>query len=213
MKKTIALFLLLMIVCGSLFSCKPKPPLVEPGRNGKEDEKMDMSTLDLTEYVELGDYKTMKVSYDPEKMSKGDAAWQKLVEISEIKKYPQNQVAFYFYQKQAGYQYMAKAGNQTYEELLESLGITEEMILEESKKLTAEDLLFYALVKAEGIELTQKDKDANFDRYVALFVSEGYTETYVRENLKEQIYETMLYDKTLELLISYTEFTEIGGEE
>jgi hypothetical protein len=106
---------------------------------------------------------------------------------------------------------MAKAGGQTYEELLSSLGVTEEMMLEESKKLTAEDLVFYALVKAEKIELTQADKDSNFDKYVALFVSEGYTETYVRENLREQIYETMLYDKTLELLISFTEFTEIGG--
>ena len=174
---------------------------------------MDISALELSEYVTLGDYKAMSVSYDPEKISKGDAAWQKLIEISDIIKYPNDQIAFYFYQKQAGYQYMAKAGGQTYEELLSSLGVTEEMMLEESKKLTAEDLVFYALVKAEKIELTQADKDANFDKYVALFVSEGYTETYVRENLREQIYETMLYDKTLELLISFTEFTEIGGEE
>ena len=213
MKKIIALILLLLLVCASLLSCKPETPPVEPGKNGKENEKMDISALDLSEYVTLGDYKTMKVSYDSESVSKGDAAWQKLIEMSDIKKYPDDQVAFYFYQKQAGYQYMAKAGGQTYEELLASLGVTEEIMLEESKKLTAEDLIFYALVKAEGIELTQADKDANFDKYVALFVSEGYTEVYVREKLREQIYETMLYDKTLELLISFTEFTEIGGEE
>ena len=213
MKKIIALVLLAVLVCTSLLACKPKTPPVEPGRKGKENEKMDISALELSEYVSLGDYKTISVSYDPEKISKGDAAWQKLIEISDIIKYPNDQIAFYFYQKQAGYQYMAKAGGQTYEELLSSLGVTEDMMLEESKKLTAEDLVFYALVKAEKIELTQADKDANFDKYVALFVSEGYTETYVRENLREQIYETMLYDKTLELLISFTEFTEIGGEE
>ena len=109
---------------------------------------------------------------------------------------------------------MAKAGGVTYEDILESLGITEEMILEESKGLTAEDLVFAAFVRVENIELTQTEKDAHFEKYVSLFVSEyGYTEDYVREYLEDEIYETMLYDKALEKLISFTEFSEIGAEE
>ena len=215
MKKIIVFGLLIAMLCICLSSCMPKPVPVEPGISADGvDKEMDISALDLDEYVELGDYKGMKVSYDSDKSSKGDAAWSTLVEKSEIKKYPDRQVAYYFYQKRTGYEHMAKAGNVSYEELLESLGITEETILEESKALTAEDLIFAALVKAEGIEITAEDKSAHYDKYVAMFVSEyGYTEEYVTKYLEDEIYETMLYDKTLERLISFTEFEEIGGEE
>ena len=215
MKKIIALLLLAFMLCISLLSCAPEPPIEEPGVGvDGVDEPMDLSALELSEYVDLGDYKNMTVSYDSQKESKGDAAWSALLKISTIKKYPDRQVAYYFYQKRAGYEHMAKAGGVTYAELIDSLGITEEMMLSESKQLTAEDLVFVSLVKTEKIQLTQADKDAHFEKYVELFVSKyGYTEAYVREYLEEKIYETMLYDKTLEALISFTEFTEIGGEE
>ena len=215
MKKLIAFLLLTAVLGICLTSCAPKPVPVEPGIGvDGVDEKADLLALDLSEYVELGDYKNMKVSYDPEKHSKGDAAWAELLEISNVKKYHDRQIAYYFYQKRAGYEHMAKAGGVSYDELLDSLGITEETILEESRALTAEDLVFAALVKAEGIEITDEDKSAHYDKYVELFVSQyGYTEEYVLKYLEDEIYETMLYDKTLERLISFTEFEEIGTEE
>ena len=215
MKKIIVFGLLIAMLCVCLTSCNPKPVPVEPGISAEGvNDPIDISALDLSEYVELGDYKDMTVSYDPLKTSKGDAAWAELLRNSTVKKYPDRQVAYYFYQKRAGYEHMAKSGDVSYEELLESLGITEENILEESKALTAEDLVFAALVKAEGIEITYDDKSALYEKYVELFVSKyGYTEEYVLKYLEEEIYETMLYDKTLERLISFTEFEEIGGEE
>ena len=215
MKKIIALLLLLLLLCAALSSCAPKPPISEPGIDADGvDEPMDIGALDLAEYIDLGDYKDLTVRYDPEVISKGDAAWAALVERSEIKKYPDDQIQYYFYQKRAGYEHMAKEGNVSYEELLESLGVTEEMMREESRDLTAQDLTLAALIKAEGIELTDEDKSAHFEKYVELFISKyGYTENYVRKYLEEEIYDTMLYDKTLERLISFCEFEEIGGEE
>ena len=215
MKKIIVLLLLAVTLCICLTSCMPKPIPVEPGIDADGvDEPMDIAALELSEYVTLGDYQGMTVRYDPAKSSKGDAAWAELIRISEIKKYPDDQIAYYFYQKRSGYEHMAKAGGISYEALLESLGITEETILDECKKLTAEDLVFYALIEAEGILVTDEDKQAHFEKYVALFVSEyGYTEDYVRAYLESEIYETMLYDKTLERLISFATFEEIGTEE
>lgn len=215
MKKIIALLLLMVTLCICSTSCMPKPIPIEPGIDADGvDEPMDIAALDLSEYVVLGDYKGMTVRYDPAKTSKGDAAWAELIRISEIKQYPQDQIAYYFYQKRSGYEHMAKAGGISYESLLESLGITEETILEESYKLTAEDLVFYALIEAEGILITDEDKQAHFEKYVALFVAEyGYTEDYVRKYLESEIYETMLYDKTLEKLISFVVFEEIVTEE
>ena len=215
MKKIIVLLLLIAMLCVCFTSCKPKPVPVEPGIGvDGVDEPIDVSALELSEYVELGNYKNMTVSYDPAKTSRGDAAWAELLRISEIKKYPDRQVAYYFYQKRASYEHMAKAGGVTYEEILESLGVTEETILAESRALTAEDLVFAALVEAEGIVITDEDKSAHYQKYVELFVSQyGYSEEYVLKYLEEEIYETMLYDKTLERLISFTEFSEIGTEE
>lgn len=212
MKKITVLFLLGAMLLLCLTSCAPKPVPVEPGIDADGvDEPIDISALELSEYVELGDYKNIKVSYDPDKTSKGDAAWAELLRISSILKYPDRQVAYYFYQKKTGYEHMAKAGGVSYEDILESLGITEETILEESEALTAEDLVFASLVKAEGIEITDEDKSAHYDKYVDLFVSEyGYTEEYVRKYLEDEIYETMLYDKMLERLISFARFEEIG---
>lgn len=214
MKKLIAFWLLAAMLCICFTSCAPKPVPVEPGIGvDGVDEPIDISGLELSEYVELGDYKNMTVRYDPEKLSRGDAAWAELLRGSTILKYPDRQVAYYFYQKKSGYEHMAKAGGVSYDELLDSLGITEETILEESRALTAEDLVFAALVKAEDIALTDEDKSAHYDKYVGLFVSEyGYTEEYVRKYLDEEIYETMLYDKTLERLISFAQFEEITGE-
>ena len=215
MKRIIVLWLLIAMLLVCLISCAPKPAPVEPGVGmDGVDEPIDISALDLSEYVELGDYKNMTVSYNPEKISKGDAAWAELIRNSTIYKYPDRQVAYYFYQKRTGYEHMAKAGGITYDELLSSMGITEEMILEESRALTAQDLVFAALVGAESIELTDEDKSAHYEKYVELFVSEyGYTEEYVLRYLEEEIYETMLYDKTLERLSSFVRFEEIGTEE
>ena len=215
MKRIITVFLLIAFMCIGLSSCAPNPPVTEQGGDTDVvDEPMDLAALELSEYVELGNYKSMTVRYDPEKTSRGDAAWAELVSISKIKEYPEEQVAYYLYQKRTAYEHMAKAGGVTYEELIESLGLTEETILSESRDLTAQDLVLAALIKAESVELTEEDKSAHFEKYVELFVSEyGYTEDYVRKYLEEEIYETMLYDKTLEKLISFCEFEEIGGEE
>ena len=215
MKKLIVLWLLMATLCICLTSCAPQPASPEPEVDEDIiDEPIDIAALDLSEYVELGDYKSLTVRYDPSKISKGDAAWEELLRISNIKKYPEDQVSYYFYQKRTGYEHMAKAGGITYDELLTSLGITEEMILEECRKLTAEDLVFYALIEAEGIIVTDSEKELYFEKYVALFVADyGYTEDYVRAYLESEIYDTMLYDKTLEKLSSFVTFEEIGTEE
>ena len=70
--------------------------------------------------------------------------------------------------------------------------------------------VLHALIKAENITLTDADKQNNFERYVVKFVDDyGYGEEYVRENMSEQIYDTMLFDKTVERLITLNTFVDI----
>ncbi len=210
MKKLSILVLVLLLTAMLVISCDKKEDESDDG--AKPVETIDISSLELSEYVSLGKYSGMTVRYDPSKTSKGDAVWELVVEGSEIKAYPEEQIEYYFEQSKAKYKYLARKGNDTYENIISALGITEDDMRNEAKKLVAEDLVFYALLEAEDIKLSDSEKQNNFERYVQKFVaSYGYEEGYVRENMTEQIYDTMLFDKMLEKLIMINEFADVSA--
>lgn len=210
MKRLSLLLLITLLVAAPAVSCDKSEDVSDDG--AKHVETIDISSLELSEYVSLGKYSGMTVNYDSSKTSKGDAVWELVVEDSEIKAYPEEQLEYYFEQSKAKYKYLARKGNDTYENIISALGITEEDMMNEAKKLVAEDLVFYALLEAEDIELSESEKQNNFERYVQKFVaSYGYEEEYVRDNMTEQIYDTMLFDKMLEKLIMINEFADISA--
>ena len=178
-------------------------------------QMMDISALDISEYVRLGSYSGIRITYSGEEsFDKAGAIWDHIILGSEILKYPTQQVDYYFNQKKAQYIYIARSSGDTYENVLSALGLTENDLKDEAIKLVEKDLVFFAVVDAEQITLSDTDKSANFDRYVKKFTEDyGYSEDYVRENMTEQIYQTMLYDKTCEKLISLNEFIEISEGE
>ncbi len=172
------------------------------------EETVALSKLDMSEYVKLCQYKDLTVSYSDNE-TKAEAVWKYILENSEIIKYPENNLKYYFNQSKAKYEYIAKTKNDTYENILALLDTNEDEMWKEAENLLAGDLVFYALVDAEGIELRNSEKDEFFERYVDKFVADyGYGEEYVRENMSDEIYETMLRDKTLERLIVLNKFTE-----
>ena len=208
MKRITAILLLTALMIFILASCNNND--VEESTSthtpAEKVEPIDISALEIGEYVSLGDYSGLEIIYSDD-MTKAEAVWCKVVEGAKILKYPEQQVSYYFNQAKAKYEYMARSKNDTYENILELLGTSEENMMSEARALTADDLIFYALLEAENIELTDTDKENNFDRYVAKFISDyGYDEQYIKENMTEEIYETMLHDKMLERLISLNEF-------
>ena len=209
MKKTVFFLVAIALISTMLFSCDntdniPSETTVQ-SQSGAQ--RAEMSELELSEYVTLGDYSGLRIVCKSES-ERGDAVWDKVVASSKVKKYPEEQVSYYFSQAKAKYEYLAKNGNDTYENILAGLGITEEQMLDEARALVKEDLCFYALIKAESISLSEEDKSRNFDKYVTKFTEAyGYSESYARDKMKEQIYESMLFDKMLEKLIILNEFT------
>lgn len=207
MRKIALILALLLLLSAAFVSCKKD--------NGDADntsetdiklEPMNFFEMDISEYVALGEYSGLDIRCG-EGQSRGDAVWARVLEGAEIKKYPEHQVDYYFQQSKAKYEYLAKNGNDTYENILAGLGVTEEDMMAEARELTRSDLVFAALVEAEDIALSEADKENNFDKYVEKFVGDyGYGEEYARENMSEQIYETMLFDKMLERLISLNNF-------
>ena len=65
------------------------------------------------------------------------------------------------------------------------------------------------ILAKEGITLTEDEKNTFFDRYVKKYAeSYKYSEEYVRAELTELVYDSMLYDKTVEFLIIHNSFVE-----
>lgn len=172
-------------------------------------ERMDLLSMELSaleEYVEIGQYKELDIALDGR--SRGEAVWAAVAEGSEMKLYPEDQVYYYVEQIRAEYRYHAQKSGMSYEDMLEQLGVDEGDILREAKELTKGDLLYAVVQKRESIALTEEEKQTLFDRYVDKYVSEyGYTEEYVSENLSDEIYGSMLYDKTTEFLIVNNSFS------
>lgn len=213
MKRTIAFLAALAVLLLVLGACnKDGDTSAETTVTEKISEPMDISSLDLSLYIKLGEYKGIEISLNSD-TSRGDAVWKKVLEGTEVIQYPEEQVKYYFEGTVAQYEYLAKKGNNTYENIISELGVTEEMMMEEARELTKEDLVLHALIKAENITLTDEDKQNNFERYAKKFVEDyGYGEEYVRENMSEQIYDTMLFDKTIEKLITMNTFVETQGD-
>ena len=207
MKKIAFILALLLLTSLTLVACnKDRGDEDKTANTEIKREPMDFFEIDISEYITLGEHSGMVIA-PSEGQSNGDAVWAKVVENSEIKKYPEHQVSYYFEQSRAKYEYLAREGNDTYENILAGLGVSEEDMWNEARALTRDDLVFAALVKAENISLSDADKKNNFEKYVKKFVLDyGYGEEYVRENMSEQIYETMLFDKTLEKLITLNTF-------
>ena len=79
--------------------------------------------------------------------------------------------------------------------------------MKKAEQRAVDDVIFELIRRKENISLTDDDKQAHFDKYVAKYVSDyGYTEEYVRENLAEKVYDSMLYDKVCEFLIANNKF-------
>ena len=171
---------------------------------------MDVSALDVFEYISIGQYKGMTVEYKLSVTDKGDALFEAILDNTMVLKYPEQQVDYYYNQIKAKYIYLAKSENETYESLLSYLGVTEADILAEAKRMTLGDLVREAIYRLEGIELSEQERAENYDVYVRIFTEMyGYTEEYVKSNLTDEIYETMRYDKMIEKLILMNELVVI----
>ena len=207
MKKTriIAfLTLLCVLICSSLISCKKE----DEKESDISAEKMNISAMtdqELTSYVLLGEYKGLAIELGAR--AKDVAVWYEIASRAEVKNLPEQQVNYYFEQSKAQYKYYAQTAGISYEQMLAELGTTEEKMTLEARQLALGDILFELVRRAEDIELTESEKAEHFDRYVEKYVEDyGYSAEYVSQNLEDMIYESMLYDKTTEFLITNNDF-------
>lgn len=205
----------LLIVCAfclSVFAgCKKDDVTVDDGTDNGSDNtalKLDYSQINIDEYVKSVSYKGLTLTVNGEGASKETAIWEALLGTAVIEKYPESAVEYYFAQTKDYYMFIANNDPEAYKLLLKSRNMTEEDLVAEARELVKKDLVYLYIVEKEGIVITEDEKQSLFDRYVAAYVSEyGYSAEYVKANMSELIYDSMLYDKTLEFLILGNTFT------
>ena len=204
--------LLLCAFCLSVFAgCKKDDVTVDDGTDNGSDNtapKLDYSQINIDEYVKNVSYKGLTLAVNGEGASKETAIWEALLGAAVIEKYPESAVEYYFAQTKDYYMFIANNDPEAYKLLLESRNMTEEDLVAEARELVKKDLVYLYIVEKEGIAITEDEKQSLFDKYVAAYVSEyGYSAEYVKANMSELIYDSMLYDKTLEFLILGNTFT------
>ncbi len=206
MKKTskiLLTFLSSLLLCSLLFTgCDKIFPQNGDEQNTEPYPSPDYSALDISEYVILGEYKGLTVDTTQYSVTDDVVLWNAIIANAEIIKYPDDALFYYTDQTSRRYAQYAEDGDMTYDELLASLDITQKDIEAEAMRLVKNDLVQMAIIKAENIELTDDEKAKHLDKYIAQYVKiYGYSEEYVKENLIDEIYNSMLYDKMLEFLM------------
>jgi len=218
LKKICGAALCLSLTLTALTACSGKNGNQDDSANSAESaievigENSFYSSLELSEYVKLCDYKGQAFDIsdtDGSRKAMEEAVKEHIFEKSEIKKYPDEPIEYYAEQEKSLYKYLAKGDAEQYEALVEEAGMSEEKFIALAKKYVAEDMIFYAITEAEGISVSDTEKAELFDKYAAEYAElyDGkYSVEYVKENMSELIYDSMLYDKTMEFLIESNEF-------
>lgn len=181
--------------------------------DGEEEQlTLDYSEINAEDYVTSVSYKDLKIELESEEDSREEALWDAILATALIKEFPEDAINYYFEQTKLYYMHMVENDPENYELLLGSRDITEDDMKEDAKELVKKDLVYLYIVQKEEIVISDEEKQELFDRYVETYVVEyGYNIEYVQANMTEHIYESMLYDKTMELLVLSNTF-EVSEE-
>jgi FKBP-type peptidyl-prolyl cis-trans isomerase (trigger factor) len=167
------------------------------------------SELDvIKKYIEIGSYKGLDVAVGDGEPD--EAVWSAVEKNFAVKEWPFSQVQYYRHQLEAEYKYLAEVKyGKSKSEVEIMLEDAAGRILDEAKSLTKSDLVYSAIVKLENISISESEKERLFDKYVEKYVSVyGYNTEYVKANMEDEIYASMLYDKTTEFLLTNNNIKE-----
>lgn len=176
------------------------------------DTEINYDEVNVAEHVGSVTYTGHKVMLESEDASKEDALWKAILATAQISSYPEDKVEYFFRQTKEAYMYLVNGNEEDYELLLKNRGTDEAKLREEARELVKKDLVYYYIVRRENISLTETEKSELFDKYVDKYVTAyGYNRDYVVGNMTGIIYDSMLYDKTMEYLIKNNTF-EVAAE-
>lgn len=136
--------------------------------------------------------------------------WSIIADASEIIGYPEQQVDYNAGVIKRDYLYMYAGGDMsTYAMFLQYYGITEESIRNEARDYTAQDLIFYCIICAENITLSDEEytewavKIADYNGMTVAEFEEAYSDIYGGGTLNDK----PLKEKVLDELYNWADIT------
>ena len=130
--------------------------------------------------------------------------WETVLENAEILEYPEQQLMYYYTVYRSNIEAEADIYGHTYEEHLEAIGLTDEDLTEGAKSLVLKELVFYAIVKAEGFSISDAEYDDGVVRYAE---QQGMTVEQLEASYdKAYITDNLLWDKVMYALRDMTTF-------
>ncbi len=199
MKKLFS-FLLVLCLLAALSACAENDGTVTDTESTETEISYD--DINVYEYVSEVKYKDLSVELTGDNAIDAQALWSAVYSSAKISAYPEDKVLYYFDQAKKSYMHSVGYNEEDYELLLENKGIDESDMLEDAKRMVCEDMVFEYIVKKESISLTDGEMSENFNKYVAeLSERFGVNEEYMRTEMADYVYDTMLYDKVTEFLI------------
>lgn len=161
----------------------------------------------FSDYVSNVKYKGLDIVLEDENASEEEALWSEILSHVQITSYPEDKVDYYFNQTKAYYMFLVNDDEEDYKLLLKNHDTDEEKMREEARALVKKDIVFYYIVEQEGITVTDVEKKELFEKYVEKYRTDyKYDRDYIIANITNEIYASMLYDKTMEYLKQNNEF-------
>ena len=136
--------------------------------------------------------------------------WDKVLEESTVIKYPQKHVKHYYDSYYGYYEYYAAANNYPVATVLAQAGKTLEDIQAAAEASAKEDLVYYAIVQAEGLEITDEEYA---ERVGGIADGQDMTVEELEETYgKDYIVDCMLYDEMLAFLYEHAQISFVFAE-
>lgn len=132
--------------------------------------------------------------------------WNAVITNSTFHQIPAEHTEYYYGQLKAQYQSYAASYGISYETILSLYGMTDEGLKSQAEDYAKQDLVFYALVKAEGIAVTDEEYTAGLTAYAE---SSGVTAADMEAYYgRDYIMESLLWDEMMEMLYRNANITK-----
>ena len=167
-------------------------------------EKLDFDSAEAyREFLRDLLQKESDAEYDVQKYQ---LMWSQIMANAETLELPTAQIMYYYTSERSIYEVYAAENGYTYDELLAQLGVTDEYLREVMGKRVEEEIIFYSIVKAEGLEVTDEDYANGVIEYAE---AQGLSESALVEQYGEEyIRECVLWDKMMYTLGEMNSFVE-----
>lgn len=140
-------------------------------------------------------------------------AWQKVMDSSEVIKYPEEEVAKKQKEMKDYYEQYAESYGMSWDDFISMTGMTEEQFTEEAKtyaeESVKEEMIMYTIARNENIAVTEGAYEEEAQKYVE---SLGYDSVEALEEAydKDTIITSILWNEVFEFLLDNAKIVEPG---